>query len=182
MSRARSALRGIGSAVLIAVLATAAWFLWPARFGGATTMVVVQGHSMDPTLHTGDLLIVREQDHYRPGDIVAFKLVSPAGGTRMIIHRLVAIHADGHITTRGDNRASPDNFNLLTTAIAGRADVMVPRGGSLLYLLSRWWTLALVTGLMVTLMLWPSGTGPPRCISEQVSRLTPARCQNVRTS
>jgi signal peptidase len=181
MSRPRSALRPIGSAVLIAVLATAAWFLWPARFGGATSMVVVQGHSMEPTLHTGDLLVVREQDHYRPGDIVVFKIVSPAGGTGTVVHRLLAIGPDGRITTRGDNRASPDNFNLLTESIVGRAAVMLPQGGSLLYLLSRWWTLALVAGLMVTLMLWPGGTAPPRCINEQVSRLTPARCQNVRT-
>src|SRR3954451_18062110 len=112
MSRARSALRPIGSAVLIAVLATAAWFLWPARFGGGTSMVVVQGHSMEPTLHTGDLLVVREQDHYRPGDIIVFKVVSPVAGPRLVIHRLLATDPDGRITTRGDNRASPDNFNL----------------------------------------------------------------------
>jgi len=168
--------------VLLAAFVAAAWFLWPARFGGATTMVVVQGHSMEPTLHTGDLLVVRKQDHYRPGDIVVFKVVSPAGGTGTIIHRLLAIGPDGRITTRGDNRAAPDNFNVLTTSIAGRADVMLPQGGSLLYLLSRWWTLALVAGLMATLMLWPSATTPPRCITEQVSRLTPAACQKLSTA
>jgi signal peptidase len=132
------------------------WWLWPQRLGGATTVVVVVGHSMEPTYHTGDVVIARRSDSYRPGDIVAVRVATPSGDTRLIIHRLMEVRPDHHIVTQGDNRSLPDSFDFTTDAIAGKASLMVPKGGMILWLLSRWWMLAMAAGLLATTMLWPA--------------------------
>ena len=45
--------------------------------------------------------------------------------------------------------------------VIGEARVTVPRGGQLLWLLSRWWMLAVIGGLLIGLLLWRSADGEP---------------------
>src|SRR5437868_9645307 len=54
-------------------VAVVGWFvaLRPAQLGGPATFVVVQGVSMEPTYHTGDLVISHRQSSYAVGDVVA---------------------------------------------------------------------------------------------------------------
>ena len=42
-----------------ALLVILAILVWPTSLGGCTTMTVVSGHSMEPTFHTGDLVVAR---------------------------------------------------------------------------------------------------------------------------
>ncbi len=69
------------------------WFLWfrPSTLGGPAHYVMVSGESMEPTLHGGDLLLVRRQGGYSPGDIVAYRVPEgePAEG-RIVVHRIAA--------------------------------------------------------------------------------------------
>ncbi len=39
----------------------------PAKLGGAAGYVLVNGISMEPRFHTGDLVIVRQADRYQVG-------------------------------------------------------------------------------------------------------------------
>ncbi len=133
------------------------WWIWPTRFGGDSTVVVVHGTSMQPTYANGDLVVAHRQDHYAPGEIVVFRVAVP-GGHRLVVHRLLAVDPDGHITTRGDNRDSADGFDVTTADIVGRAAVRIPMGGLILAMLSRWWFLAIVTGAVVTFYLLPDET------------------------
>ncbi|HEX2783680.1 MAG TPA: signal peptidase I [Ilumatobacteraceae bacterium] len=140
----------IAGAVVLCV-----WWIWPTRFGGETTVVVVQGTSMQPTFASGDLIVAHRLDHYSPGEIVVFRVDVPGAGHRLVVHRLLGIDPDGHITTRGDNRTSADGFDLTTNDIVGRAVLRVPKGALILRLLSRWWILAIVTGMITTAYLMP---------------------------
>lgn len=58
-------------AALALVLLAAVWLaLAPAQFGGSAAYVIVNGNSMEPTFHRGDLVIVRAADEYKVGEIV----------------------------------------------------------------------------------------------------------------
>jgi signal peptidase len=135
-----------------------AWWLWPSRFGGDTTPLVVDGNSMKPTYSSGDLIIAHADDHYQPGEIIVFRIKPPGNHSpdHLIVHRLIAIAPDGRITTQGDNRAVADGFVVTTHDIVGRARLRIPDGGTILHLLSRWWILGAVAGAITTLSLWPA--------------------------
>ncbi len=120
-------------------------------------MIVVEGNSMEPTYSQGDLIVARSQGHYRSGDIVVFPIGTVGDGQRspLVIHRILAEDSAGSFTTQGDNRAVADGVRVTSDDIVGRALVRVPAGGSVLHILSRWWTLGIITGLITALWLWP---------------------------
>jgi hypothetical protein len=80
--------------------------------------VLYTGASMNPTLVEPELLQVRPYrgERMRPGDIVCFR--SPDGG-RTVVHRVVAVGADG-VRTRGDNNERDDAWVLPAADIDGR--------------------------------------------------------------
>jgi len=150
-SRGRRAI-AIGGWLAIAVVAV--WF-WPSRLGGATTVLVVQGDSMLPTHHSGDLVIARSRARYERGDVIVFA-IRPSGSstaTTRVMHRIVAIGDDGSIVTQGDNRSNPDSFETTAADVIGEARWAVPRGGVALWLFSRWWFLGAVGGALIALRL-----------------------------
>lgn len=108
-----------------------AWYLLlgPAVIGGPATYVFVSGTSMEPTLHTGDLVIAREADDYAVGDIVAFRL--PDGdrtetGGALVIHRIVGGSASDGYVVRGDNRMGDDPWRPMPEDVVGRALFVIP--------------------------------------------------------
>jgi len=88
----------------VALLCAGLFLLWPARFGGRAAFVVVQGNSMEPAFHSGDLLYARRSGGYRVGDVVVYR--AERGG--MVVHRIRSVTADGRYVLRGDNRTNDD--------------------------------------------------------------------------
>ena len=145
--------RGMRRAWWLLVVAGAI-LLWPTRFGGATTILVVRGDSMRPTEDNGDLVIARKLARYERGDVIVFNVSFAANAHRVrVLHRIVSIDPAGIITTQGDNRTTADSFQTTAADVLGEARWSVPNGGYALWLLSRWWTLAIVGGALVTLYL-----------------------------
>lgn len=67
---------------------------------GYITIAVVEGSSMEPTLQTGDLVIVLRKisvNEMSVGDVVVYRR-----GSMLIIHRIVMIEGNTFIT-KGDN-------------------------------------------------------------------------------
>ncbi len=96
--------------VVLALAAVAV--LWPARFGGATTIVTVSGTSMQPTYQPGDLLIARRRSHYEVGDVVVYRVPSgQPGAGQLVVHRVISSSVDGALVLKGDNRALPDDIH-----------------------------------------------------------------------
>jgi signal peptidase I len=115
---------------LAAVLAGAAfWFvaLRPQSLGGPADYVMVAGTSMLPTLKTGDVVVVRPQAEYRPGDIIAYRVPkgAPAAGGR-IIHRVVSGSGASGYTVKGDNRKSADLWHPKDADVIGTVWVRLP--------------------------------------------------------
>ena len=99
--------------------------------------------------------MARSQDSYGVGDIVLFAARTTPGHTANIVHRVIAVHADGSIVTQGDGRRTADGFDTTRRDIIGRVRWRIPHGATILHILSRWWVLALFTGGLVTARLWP---------------------------
>ena len=103
-----------------------------AAYGALTQVrpVRVVGESMHPTLHAGDLALVRTSARARVGDIV---LVREAGRSA-VLHRVAAEGGNGSLVLRGDANPIADLEPAPSSAVAGIVWRVVPVGG----LLERW--------------------------------------------
>lgn len=122
--------RALSILLTAATLAAAgAWVLWlrPTSLGGSAGYISLAGTSMEPTFHTGDLVLTRKADSYEIGDVVAYPVPQgqPGAGV-LIIHRIVGGSAtDGYIL-QGDNRDSVDLWRPKAEDIVGREWVHLP--------------------------------------------------------
>ena len=123
--------------VIVTVALVLGWcaFLRPTFLAGSASYVLVVGHSMEPTLHNGDLVIIRQQSVYRRGDIVAYRVPQgePAAGS-LVIHRVTGGSRDGYELT-GDNKDQPDLWHPTASDVVGKLAVRVPFGGTALWTL-----------------------------------------------
>lgn len=109
-------------------VAAAAWvFLAPPWLGGMVTYVAVRGHSMEPTLDAGDLVVLARSGSYDIGDVIAYRVASMNGAT--LIHRIVAIE-DGRYVTKGDNNDFIDEYRPTPREALGKRVVRMPGGAS----------------------------------------------------
>ena len=77
---------------LLTLVLAAGWvaFLRPTIWGGPLTYVVIRGTSMRPTYEPGDLVLVRREAAYGPGDIVAYRVPDDDIDSDLIlIHRII---------------------------------------------------------------------------------------------
>jgi signal peptidase I len=124
-------LRHIG--LLLTIAAIAAWFvvLRPTALGGPASYIFVSGESMEPTLETGDLVVLQHADDYAVGDVIAFEIPegSPGAGA-LVIHRIIGGSADAGFVMQGDNKRAPDEWQPTEDLVAGRLWVHIPGAGN----------------------------------------------------
>ncbi len=152
--RSFPARRLLADVVVLGLIAVIAFALWPTRLGGATTYVIVKGTSMEPKFHTGDLAVVRQQDHYNVGDIVAYRIPKgTAGAGQMVIHRIIGRHHGGYLL-QGDNRTTADTWNPTDDEVVGRFRMLIPIPGAGAWMMMPWVFSASI-GISVVWILWP---------------------------
>ena len=136
--------------VAIAALVVAGYVtLAPRALGGPVSYVIADGTSMVPTLHAGDLVILRRADSYAPGDLVAYHSRTL---NRVVIHRIVGADGDRFVL-RGDANDWVDPDHPTEAEILGVRWVRIPGAGGLLGWLHRPWLAALVAAI-VAFLLW----------------------------
>lgn len=133
-------------------LTVAALLLWvlllrPEMLGGPASYVLVSGHSMEPTLHTGDLVLALDQPSYRVGDVIVYRVPNGPGAGTFVIHRVVGGDAATGYVTQGDNRDTIDPWRPKPHDIAGALEATAPRVGFAFAFLRTPLGLALVAGL-----------------------------------
>ncbi|NLT40851.1 MAG: signal peptidase I [Clostridiales bacterium] len=128
------------SYILLTVIILAAVFLAAAaiqgRAGGTTTTVggfrmlkVISG-SMEPTIHTGAVIIIKEIEptQLQTGDIVTFR--SAEYDSQLVTHRIVKIESSPGgglmFTTRGDANDADDTAPLPASQIKGTVVFSIP--------------------------------------------------------
>jgi signal peptidase I len=124
----RSVPRLLGGGLLVAVLATGIWMIFPVHLGGSTALVIVQGKSMLPTIAPDDLAVTRTSDRYEVGDVVAYR-VEDDGTRGMVIHRIVSGSAEAGWRTQGDNNDWVDEWVVPNDYVLGEHVMTVPGGG-----------------------------------------------------
>ncbi len=133
------------------VLVILAWALFlPIQFGGAAAYVIVNGASMEPLYHSGDLVIVRRETSYGVGDIVTYY---SADLDSYVIHRVVAVK-DGTFTFKGDNNAWLDPEKPTTDQLIGKAWLHIPGIGRLLAPFRTPLGLALLAGAVAVVVMF----------------------------
>lgn len=125
----RQAVRLTAAAAFIVIVTFWALFLRPHLLGGPASYVIVSGTSMNPTLHSGDLVVAVERPHYRVGDVISFHVPSGPGKGASIIHRAIGGSAQIGFLTKGDNREGPDEWHPKGDEVDGRMVLHVPRAG-----------------------------------------------------
>jgi signal peptidase I len=138
------------------------WSMWfrPVSLGGSASYATVAGVSMEPRLHTGDLVIAHSERAYQVGDVVVFRI--PAGFPEegsLVVHRIVAGDASGFVV-QGDNKESPDPWRPTASDIVGSSWIELPGVGTVLVMLR---TPVLLAGTLAVLAaLWVFSYGSSR--------------------
>ncbi len=136
--------RSIAGGIALAVF-LAAWVAFaPSQLGGQSTYVVVNGNSMEPAFHKGDLVVVREAHNYGPGDVVTYR--HPDIG--FVIHRIVG-RDGGTYLFQGDNNSYVDGYQPDAGELVGRQWFFIPNVGGWMRQLRRPWPLALLTTVAI---------------------------------
>ncbi len=92
----------------------------PFGYGGA---VVLSG-SMEPTIMTDELIVVKAEEGYEKDDIVVYQ-----SGRVLVVHRIMQIDGET-VTTRGDAN-NTDDAPIAMDQIKGRVIAHVPHVGAL---------------------------------------------------
>jgi signal peptidase len=173
--RRRATVRGVlGSAAIVVIGLIWAVSLRPQSLAGSAGYVMVRGISMNPTYHTGDLVVTHPRPTYGKGDIVAYRVPKgDVGEGIIVIHRIIGGDARRGYVIQGDNNPEPDPWKPKDVDIIGRAWLVGPRVGSVLAFLHSPLTLAsLVTGIVVSYyVVRPDAPRPKRHRSDGVSLL-----------
>jgi signal peptidase len=105
--------------------------LMPVR--GALEVKVVKSGSMEPTIRTGSIVIIKPESSYKVGDIVTF-----GADTKTQIpttHRIAAMQGEGAstmLTTKGDANDAPDPSQTSIGSVHGKVIMSVPYAGYVL--------------------------------------------------
>ena len=83
-----------------------AFYFWPTSLGGDTTVMMVQGSSMLPTIVPGSLVVAKAAPDYVVGDIVAYEL-REGSASKIIVHRIMEVTDRGFVI-QGDNNPKKD--------------------------------------------------------------------------
>ena len=139
--------------VVVALLASLVYVLWPSSLGGCSTMTIVSGHSMDPTYATGDLVWSRCGEP-AVGDIVVY--TPPGNEGAQVIHRIIGGNGEEGWILQGDNNDFVDPWNPDNSHVLGIATVHIPRLGNFLYALGNPYIWVSVLLLAAAIVIWPS--------------------------
>ena len=101
----------------------------PIQVGGRTSYLYVNGVSMEPNYHKGDLIIARAASNYQVGDIAAYQ--NPDLLNAIVIHRIVSINSDQYIF-KGDNNSWLDSYTPTKNKIIGKLWIYLPKFGNVI--------------------------------------------------
>jgi signal peptidase I len=125
--------RAGGIAITLVLVGLWVVLLRPQSLGGPLTYLVIRGNSMEPTYHSGDLVIVRSAAEYAAQQIVAYRVpAGDIGGGHLIIHRIAGGDGETGFLMQGDNNPSVDPWMPRSSDIAGEAWILMPGAGRIL--------------------------------------------------
>ena len=132
-------------AALMLVITVSAWVVFaPSQLGGQAVYVIVNGISMEPQFHYGDLVIARATPGYQVGDIVVYR---SAELKSLVFHRIIAINLD-HFILKGDNNFWIDSYQPTQVDLIGKFWIQVPSAGNIV----KWLQTPISMGIMAGIL------------------------------
>ncbi len=129
-------------AALLLVVTIAAWVIFaPVQIGGQAGYVIVNGQSMEPNFHYGDLVIVHQAASYTTGDSVVYH---SAELKSFVFHRIVGMNLD-HFILKGDNNGWIDSYQPAQDELIGKLWIYIPKAGNIV----KWLRTPIVMALFV---------------------------------
>lgn len=108
--------------ILLGIALTFIWLTFaPQPVGGGADYVITSGVSMEPLIHKGDLVVLKESDAYAVGDVIGYH--NPQIGT--VLHRIIDIDGD-RFTTQGDNNNYIDEYQPRQEEVVGEMWIHIP--------------------------------------------------------
>jgi signal peptidase I len=150
----RRLLKALSTAVAFVLMIIAWVILAPIQVGGQTAYVIVNGNSMEPRFHRGDLVILHQAADYQVGDIATYR--HPTVGP--VIHRIIAREGDAYVF-KGDHNGWVDPYRPVQAEIIGKYWQDVPSAGKIIEQLRTPWVMALLAAAIggVYLITWSGG-------------------------
>lgn len=97
-------------------------------FGGYKPFLVQSG-SMEPSIMTGDVVVIQNRGTYFINDVVTFR--TSADDSRIVTHRIIAVDATitKKYSTKGDANRTGDEDNISDRQIIGKVVLVIPKLG-----------------------------------------------------
>lgn len=131
--------------LFLAVSLIAIWAAFaPARLGGHVAYVIVNGISMEPGYHLGDLTIMRKAASYQVGEVVTYR---DAEMQAYVIHRIISVEGDRYVL-QGDNNSWIDAYRPTNAEVVGKLWIHIPKVGRIFKWLRSPLNMALTIGLL----------------------------------
>ena len=92
------------------------------NFIGKYAVVRILTQSMEPTIRTGDYILVEKVDAkaLQTGEIIIFYSRDPSIFGQLNTHRILSFSENGNIVTKGDNNPRQDDYEVAREDVAGR--------------------------------------------------------------
>ncbi len=110
------------------------------------TSFIATGNSMNPTIKTGDLIIIKKEDTYQINDIIVFH----NDENRVITHRIYN-KTNELYNTKGDNNQFIDGYQVNSQDIYGKMIGKINNVGSLITFIHDY--LGLIISLIISLFI-----------------------------
>lgn len=97
---------------------------------GGYKSFLIQSGSMEPSIMTGDIIIIHQSGQYKKNDVITFQ--NEEG--RIITHRIAEINGKGggmSFVTKGDANRSEDEGVVSLSSILGKVIYVIPKLGFL---------------------------------------------------
>jgi signal peptidase I len=120
----------------------------PKEMGGSKSYVVIEGQSMEPKFHRGDLVVLDSTADYEVGDVVGYQ--SKKLG-HAVLHRIIG-RDGGRYVFKGDNNTWVDSERPTAGELIGKLWVHVPGAGKHVTGLGEPRNAALFAGFMTLLV------------------------------
>lgn len=110
--------------LLIAGLTALSTISTPLQF----KMFIVESGSMEPTIQTGSIVIIKPQNEYKKNDIITFKRnedVDIKARNTTVTHRIIEINNNSFIT-KGDTNSTKDSEPISNNLVVGKLFLTIP--------------------------------------------------------
>lgn len=101
---------------------------------GGYRQLVVQSGSMEPTIMTGDVIIIAKVNSYQKNDVITFQ-DNEKGITTHRIYEIDEVGGEKQFVTKGDANRAQDNNTISEKEIMGKVVLTIPKLGYFIFFL-----------------------------------------------